>query len=41
MKVSDHAVNHTGIGVIKWGAFHHEEAADVRNALNETPTIFR
>lgn len=41
MKVSDHAVNHTGIGVIKWGAFHHEEAADVRNALNETPAHFQ
>ncbi|MGV2911436.1 2-dehydropantoate 2-reductase N-terminal domain-containing protein, partial [Bacillus safensis] len=41
MKVSDHAVNHTGIGVIKWGAFHPEDTDDVRNALNETPAHFQ
>ncbi|GLF90417.1 putative 2-dehydropantoate 2-reductase [Bacillus safensis] len=41
MKVSDHAVDHTGIGVIKWGAFHHEDAADVRNALKEVPADFQ
>ncbi|WP_268254865.1 2-dehydropantoate 2-reductase [Bacillus pumilus] len=41
MKVSDHAVAHTGIGVIKWGAFHHKEAADVKNELNETSAHFQ
>ncbi|PRS83118.1 MULTISPECIES: 2-dehydropantoate 2-reductase [unclassified Bacillus (in: firmicutes)] len=41
MKMSDHAVNHTGIGVIKWGAFQHEEAADIKNALNETSSHFQ
>ncbi|MEK5007920.1 2-dehydropantoate 2-reductase [Bacillus sp. FSL K6-3312] len=41
MKMSDHAVNHTGIGVIKWGAFQHEEAADIKKALNETSSHFQ
>ncbi|PRR92353.1 2-dehydropantoate 2-reductase [Bacillus sp. NMCN1] len=41
MKMSDHAVNHTGIGVIKWGAFQHEEVSDVKNALNETSSHFQ
>ncbi|WP_323640376.1 2-dehydropantoate 2-reductase [Bacillus pumilus] len=41
MKMSDHEVNHTGIGVIKWGAFQHEEAADIKNALNETSPHFQ
>ncbi|MBD3859459.1 2-dehydropantoate 2-reductase [Bacillus sp. 28A-2] len=41
MKVSDHAVHHTGIGVIKWGAFHHKETADVRNALNIASSHFQ
>ncbi|MDM5319810.1 2-dehydropantoate 2-reductase [Bacillus pumilus] len=41
MKISDHEVNHTGIGVIKWGAFQHEEAADMKKALNETPSHFQ
>nr|WP_313956005.1 2-dehydropantoate 2-reductase [Bacillus pumilus] len=41
MKMSDHEVNHTGIGVIKWGAYQHEEAADIKNALNETSSHFQ
>ncbi|MBB6601511.1 2-dehydropantoate 2-reductase [Bacillus pumilus] len=41
MKISDHAVNHTGIGVIKWGAFQHEEAVDIKKALNETSSHFQ
>ncbi len=41
MKMSDHEVNHTGIGVIKWGAFQHEAAADIKKALNETSSHFQ
>ncbi|MEI4789043.1 2-dehydropantoate 2-reductase [Bacillus sp. FJAT-53060] len=41
MKMSDHAVNHTGIGVIKWGAFHHEATADISDELNEVSTHFQ
>ncbi len=41
MKMSDHEVNHTGIGVIKWGAFQHEAAADIKKALNETSFHFQ
>lgn len=41
MKVSDYAVSHTGIGVIKWGAFHHEETADIKKALNESVSHFQ
>lgn len=41
MKMSDHEVNHTGIGVIKWGAFQHEAAVDIKKALNETSFHFQ
>ncbi|WP_144500048.1 2-dehydropantoate 2-reductase [Bacillus pumilus] len=41
MKMSDHEVNHTGIGIIKWGAFQHEAAADIKKALNETSFHFQ
>nr|WP_235675457.1 2-dehydropantoate 2-reductase [Bacillus altitudinis] len=34
MKVSDRAVNHTGIGVIKWGAFLHEEKEPMGSELS-------
>ncbi|UTV34254.1 2-dehydropantoate 2-reductase [Bacillus altitudinis] len=34
MKVSDRAVNHTGIGVIKWGAFLHEEKGPMSSELS-------
>ena len=41
MKVSDHAVIHTGIGLIKWGAFHHEVQADVSCALKGESAHFK
>ncbi|QGX66185.1 2-dehydropantoate 2-reductase [Bacillus sp. ms-22] len=41
MKVSDHAVNHTGIGVIKWGAFLHEDIAEMSDELKKTAAHFQ
>ncbi|MFS0654217.1 2-dehydropantoate 2-reductase [Bacillus sp. 179-C3.3 HS] len=40
MKVSDHAVVHTGIGLIKWGAFHHEGKSDLMDELTDGPDHF-
>ncbi|WP_353855863.1 2-dehydropantoate 2-reductase [Bacillus sp. Bos-x628] len=41
MKMTDHAVIHTGIGLIKWGPFHHEASAEFSHELEGASDDFK
>ncbi|MDM5297816.1 2-dehydropantoate 2-reductase [Bacillus pumilus] len=41
MKGSDHAVVHTGVGFIKWGAFYHQVKADLSTDLKDVSHYFK